>query len=99
MSKQVEYTALGRIEDHVSSLRQVFLSGKLRDLKKRKQQLHQLYRLVEENQEAIHEALAQDLRKPKHEAFSGEIAPVLDECLYFIEVNHPYISLLSLLHP
>ncbi|OBZ86842.1 Aldehyde dehydrogenase, dimeric NADP-preferring [Choanephora cucurbitarum] len=85
MSKQVEYTALDRIEDHVSSLRQVFLSGKLRDLKKRKQQLHQLYRLVEENQEAIHEALAQDLRKPKHEAFSGEIAPVLDECLYFIE--------------
>ncbi|KAI8332171.1 Aldehyde/histidinol dehydrogenase [Choanephora cucurbitarum] len=85
MSKQVAYTALDSMEDHVSSLRQVFLSGKLRDVAKRKQQLHQLYRLVEENQEAIHEALAQDLRKHKHEVFSGEIAPVLDECLYFIK--------------
>ncbi|KAI8354674.1 Aldehyde/histidinol dehydrogenase, partial [Blakeslea trispora] len=85
MSKLLQYTSSGSMEDYVSCLRQASLSGQLRDLSKRKQQLQQLYRLVKENEEAFHEALAKDLRKPLHESFSGEIAPVLDECLYFIE--------------
>lgn len=53
----------------------------------RKMQLERLYSLVKENEERFYKALKQDLNKPRLEAFTGDIAPVLDECLYFLEVN------------
>lgn len=53
----------------------------------RKMQLERLYSLVKENEERFYKALKQDLNKPRLEAFTGDIAPALDECLYFLEVN------------
>jgi acyl-CoA reductase-like NAD-dependent aldehyde dehydrogenase len=60
--------------------------GKSRDIAWRKFQLERLYALVKENEERIVEALYKDMKKPRIEAFSGDVAPVLDECLYFIDV-------------
>ncbi|CEG64057.1 Putative Aldehyde dehydrogenase [Rhizopus microsporus] len=51
----------------------------------RKMQLERLYSLVKENEERFYKALEQDLNKPRLEAFTGDIAPALDECLYFLE--------------
>ncbi|KAI9482799.1 MAG: Aldehyde/histidinol dehydrogenase [Benjaminiella poitrasii] len=81
----LHYTSLESIQDYVSHVRQVFYTGKPRDLKWRKSQLQQLYNLVSENENRLYEAMAKDMSKPLNEAMSGDIAPVLDECLYFID--------------
>lgn len=79
-------TSFESIQDHVSHVRQVFYSGKQRDLKWRKHQLQRLHALVAENEERLVEAMYFDMNKPRNEALVGDIAPVLDECLYFIDV-------------
>lgn len=61
--------------------------GKTRSLAFRKQQLQRLYDLVKDNEERFYEAMANDMRKPRIEAMSGDIAPVLEECLYFLDVS------------
>ena len=61
--------------------------GKTRSLKFRKLQLQRLYDLVHDNEERFYEALAKDMSKPRVEALSGDIAPVLEECLYFLDVT------------
>jgi acyl-CoA reductase-like NAD-dependent aldehyde dehydrogenase len=61
--------------------------GKPRDIKFRKAQLQRLFELVSENEERLLEAMAKDMNKPRMEAVGGDIAPVLDECIYFIEVS------------
>lgn len=81
-----QVTSFESIQDHVSHVRQIFHSGKPRDLKWRKQQIQRLYDLVAENEERLIEAMYFDMNKPRNEALSGDIAPVLDECLYFLDV-------------
>ncbi|KAG2214342.1 hypothetical protein INT47_000898 [Mucor saturninus] len=78
-------TSFESIQDHVSHVRQVFFSGKQRDLKWRKHQIQRLYDLVAENEERLIEAMYFDMNKPRNEALVGDIAPVLDECLYFLD--------------
>lgn len=80
-------TSFESIQDHVSHVRQVFYSGKQRELKWRKQQIQRLYDLVAENEERLIEAMHFDMNKPRNEALVGDIAPVLDECLYFLDVR------------
>lgn len=60
--------------------------GKTRSLKFRKTQIQRLYDLVRDNEERFYDALAKDMRKPRCEALSGDVAPVLEECLYFLDV-------------
>lgn len=43
--------------------------------------------MVSQNEELLFEAMAKDMNKPRNEAMSGDIAPVLDECLYFLDVS------------
>jgi acyl-CoA reductase-like NAD-dependent aldehyde dehydrogenase len=43
--------------------------------------------MVSENEELLYEAMAKDMNKPRNEAMGGDIAPVLDECLYFLDVS------------
>jgi hypothetical protein len=52
----------------------------------RKKQLKQLYNLVTENEALLFAALRKDLRKHEVESIGGEIAPVAEECLWFLEV-------------
>lgn len=65
----------------------IIYTGKTRDIKFRKAQLQRLFDLVAENEERFYDALSKDMNKPRNEAMSGDIAPVLDECLYFLDVK------------
>ncbi|KAI8333684.1 Aldehyde/histidinol dehydrogenase [Chlamydoabsidia padenii] len=85
MTSPLTYTSLDDIQDTVSCLRVNFDTGKSRDLAFRKYQIQQLYDLVQNNEERIYEALSKDMNKPRTEALSGDIAPVLEECLYFLD--------------
>lgn len=53
----------------------------------RKVQIQRMYDMVSENEERLMQALKMDMNKPANEAMSGDIAPVLDECLYFLKVK------------
>jgi len=59
-----------------SSLRKAFASGKTRDYDFRIQQLQQLNKLMEENEDALYEALYKDLRKNRTEAKLMEVMQV-----------------------
>lgn len=84
----LQFTTFDSIQDHVSHVRQIFNTGKPRDIKWRKFQLQRLYDMISENEEKLFEALNKDMHKPRNEAMSGDIAPVLDECLYFLDVSY-----------
>lgn len=58
----------------VDRLRTTYRSGRTRDLDWRREQLGALSRMLTENEEAILAALAQDLGKPRFEAWAGDIA-------------------------
>ena len=53
----------------------------------RKFQLHRLYQMVHDHEEKFYEALAKDMGKTRHEALMGDISPLLEECLYFLNVR------------
>ncbi|KAL0081422.1 Aldehyde/histidinol dehydrogenase [Phycomyces blakesleeanus] len=80
----LEYSSADAIEDSVSHVRQVFNTGKTRNIAFRKAQLKRLYSLVKENESRFCEALFKDLNKPYTEAFISDIGPTLDECTYFL---------------
>src|SRR5262249_9761513 len=66
----------------VARLRKTFASGRTRSIEWRKQQLLQLARLMEENEDAIAKALAEDLDRNAAEAFIADIATTLAEAKY-----------------
>ena len=51
------------LQDEFKKLKESFRSGKTRDVEYRKDQLRELLRLMEENEDAIAEALAKDMHK------------------------------------
>lgn len=53
----------------------------------RKFQLNRLYSMVKDHEEAFYEALAKDMGKSRHEALMGDISPLLEECLYFLDAS------------
>lgn len=63
-----------------------FEEGKTKPLKFRKKQLNGLLKFVQENQNAIIEAVYRDFRKPKQEVVCYEIVPVVKELKHAI--NH-----------
>ncbi|KAI9271607.1 Aldehyde/histidinol dehydrogenase [Phascolomyces articulosus] len=81
----LEYTSLDTIEDSVSVVRGNFVTGKPRNMYWRKFQLHRLYQMVHDHEEKFYEALAKDMGKTRHEALMGDISPLLEECLYFLD--------------
>ncbi|CAO3689055.1 unnamed protein product [Umbelopsis ramanniana] len=85
MAAVLQYTPVDSIEDTVEHLRRSFHSGISLPLAYRKKQLKQLYNLVTENEALLFAALRKDLRKHEVESIGGEIAPVAEECLWFLE--------------
>ncbi|SAM08979.1 hypothetical protein [Absidia glauca] len=85
MAHILEYTTVETIEDGVSCLRGAYVAGKSRELYWRKYHLQRLYDLIKQNEERFYEALANDMKKPRLEAFVGDISPVLEECVYFLD--------------
>src|SRR6201993_137470 len=63
-------------------LRQTFATGRTRDIEWRKQQLLQLAKLREENEDAIARALAEDLDRNAAEAFIADVATTAAEAKY-----------------
>src|ERR1700749_4079829 len=66
----------------VARLRQTFATGRTRDIEWRKQQLLQLQKLMEENEAAIADALAEDLDRSPFEAFIADIATTIGEAKF-----------------
>jgi len=68
----------------VSTQRAFFNTGKSKDLSFRIAQLALLRKIIDDNEDAICEALKLDMNKPKFEAYVGEIAMVTNEIDYAI---------------
>lgn len=66
----------------LTELRSGFDSGLTRPLEWRRGQLDALVRLLEENQDAISQALASDLDKPAQEVLLGELSLLFSEARY-----------------
>lgn len=66
----------------VARLRRTFATGRTRDIEWRKQQLLQLQKLMEENEDAIGKALAEDLDRNRAEAFIADVATTVSEAKY-----------------
>lgn len=81
---QVSFVSFVCLFTHLSFF---ILLGKSRELYWRKYHLQRLYDLIKQNEERFYEALANDMKKPRLEAFVGDISPVLEECVYFLDVN------------
>ena len=66
-------------EQLVTRLRTTFESGRTRDLDWRREQLRALSRMLTDNEQAILAALADDLGKPRFEAWAGDVAASANE--------------------
>lgn len=66
----------------VQRLRKTFATGRTRDIEWRKRQLLQMAKLMEENEAAIADALAQDLDRSPFEAFIADVATTAGEAKY-----------------
>ncbi|GAB2995561.1 aldehyde dehydrogenase family protein [Mycobacterium bourgelatii] len=66
----------------VARLRKTFASGRTRSIEWRKRQLLALAQLMEENEDAISKALAEDLDRNRVEAFIADIATTAGEAKY-----------------
>jgi aldehyde dehydrogenase (NAD+) len=66
----------------MTALRAGFDSGLTRSLDWRRGQLDAMVRMLEENQDAISQALASDLKKPAQEVFLGELSLLFSEARY-----------------
>ncbi len=66
----------------VARLRKTFASGRTRSVEWRKQQLRALQKLMDENEDAIAAALAEDLDRNPFEAYLADIATTSAEAKY-----------------
>ncbi|NRB41815.1 MAG: aldehyde dehydrogenase family protein, partial [Pseudomonadales bacterium] len=71
--------------EFIKALNQTFATGKTQSLTWRREQLTALKNLLEENEQAIYQALEQDLSKCTFEAYMAEYAFVLSDINLFIK--------------
>lgn len=74
-----------RPEEYVTTVRNAYKTGKTLDINFRLQQLKNLKKMIDENINAIHEALLIDLRKPKMEVTILEMNLLINELNVFIK--------------
>lgn len=65
-----------------AGLREVFATGRTRDLQWRLEQLHGIERLCDEREREIADALAQDLGRPAFDSWLADVAPTKAEAAY-----------------
>ncbi|OAQ27317.1 aldehyde dehydrogenase family 3 member B1 [Linnemannia elongata AG-77] len=75
----LQYNTKTEIEQTALTVQQTFKSGYTRPLKFRRHQLEQLWRLIDDNTDALCDALYMDLRKHKYEATLGELITAKEE--------------------
>lgn len=73
-------------------LRDTFNSGKTKEESWRRSQLKQLHSLLLENEERIHEALKQDLGKPRLESFRDELGPLIKSVTHALKELKKWMS-------
>ncbi|CAG8469229.1 9677_t:CDS:10 [Diversispora eburnea] len=73
------------MDNIVEALRRSFFSNLTKPLSYRKNQLKQLYNLLDENDQELCDALQKDLRRPRTETMLGEIAMIKQEIYDSIE--------------
>ncbi|KII92978.1 hypothetical protein PLICRDRAFT_155932 [Plicaturopsis crispa FD-325 SS-3] len=78
-------TPIGQIPGIQETVKRTFSSGKTRPLAWRKNQLHQLARLVQENIDVLVDATMQDLGRPKQETLFIEIGPIIERSVLSAE--------------
>ncbi|RHZ77692.1 hypothetical protein Glove_174g12 [Diversispora epigaea] len=76
---KLNYTSTEEVPQIVEDLRRSFFSNLTKPLSYRKNQLEQLYKLLDENDQELCDALQKDLRKPRTETMLGEIAMIKQE--------------------
>jgi aldehyde dehydrogenase (NAD+) len=76
---------MSEVAKHVADLKATFRSGKTRSYEWRIQQLKQLVKLVDENEDQFVEALKKDSGKSEFSAFAGEILFVRAEAMHAIK--------------
>ncbi|KAI0301585.1 aldehyde dehydrogenase [Multifurca ochricompacta] len=74
---ELKFNTAEEIDAAYITLQATFRAGTTRPLSWRKRQLNQVILMLRENIEAIVQALATDLRKPRLEALGGEIGPMV----------------------
>jgi aldehyde dehydrogenase (NAD+) len=70
------------VAETVARLRKTFANGRTRSIEWRKQQLLALQAMMEENEDAIAKALAEDLDRNPVEAFIADVAVTISEAKY-----------------
>lgn len=100
----LRYTPVDEICKVVQEARTAFDEGVTQPLEFRRRQLAQLYKLVDENKEAMLEATYKDLRKPKEECLLSELAMInsdiaeaLDNLEEWVKPEKPEVPLINAL--
>jgi aldehyde dehydrogenase (NAD+) len=78
------YTASAEFEAGYKTLFSTFASGKTKDPRWRTWQLKQIWWLIDDNENAIIEAINQDLRRPAFETYAIDLASTRNEILAHI---------------
>jgi aldehyde dehydrogenase (NAD+) len=79
------YESVEEIQATHSTLVRTFQTGKTKDIAWRKWQLKQLWWLVEENEQAIVDAIKSDLNRPGFETYLTDLAGIRKDILYHLE--------------
>lgn len=77
MKKQRDMIA--QFDDAISAARCAFASGQTKNILFRREQLKQLYKLLEDNEHQFVEALRSDLKKPRFESMMTEVDFVMND--------------------
>lgn len=75
----------------LAGLRDVFATGRTRDLQWRLEQLHGIERLCDEREREIADALAQDLGRPAFDSWLADVAPTKAEAAYARKYLHRWM--------
>lgn len=77
----LKYTDINEIPKIHAKLRATFDAGKTQPLSYRRHQLLQLARMIQENAEAMQDAIFRDYGKQKLEVVIGELSPAVSACI------------------
>lgn len=73
------------LADQIDQLRQFYLTGRTKDINRRKEALRNLYDNIQKHEQDIMDALAEDLSKSNFESYATEISIVYHEIKLYIK--------------
>ncbi|KIW72817.1 hypothetical protein PV04_00987 [Phialophora macrospora] len=79
------YTPVSQLPEEFKTVQAAFETDKTLSLEWRKEQLRQVWKMLDENESRFHEALYQDIRKPKVETEAFEIIGIKNEIIHTLE--------------